>query len=84
MVFGIENNKRIICSMCKKVVIRLLPLYDKDRFHKGIMCCIDCKKHMRNGNPEPIVQFKREPKVYEELENKFDQAAGKRKVVERV
>ena len=45
--------------MCNRIVMKLVPLYDHDQAHKGIMCCRECKKKMRNGIP--IVKFEGTP-----------------------
>ena len=84
MIFGVEDNKRLICGMCNRVVTNLVPLYDKDHAHKNTMCCVKCKRHIKSGNMEPIEKFKRDAAVYKAIEDNFDRVAGKRKVVERV
>ena len=53
----LDTDKRIICSMCNIVCIKLVPLYDNDNQHKKQQCCIDCKRKIRTG--EDIVKFKR-------------------------
>ena len=58
MSFGL-NHKKLICSMCNRIVMKLVPLYDHDQKHKGIQCCRDCKRKMRAGIP--IEKFKGKP-----------------------
>jgi len=84
MVLEIDDTKRIICTMCKKVAITLIPLYDKDHTHKSTMCCRACKKHIRSGNPAPIIQFKRNAELYNKIEAEYNRKLGKRQVVERI
>ena len=56
MGFLTEANNGPKCKMCQRIVIRRVPLYDKDQKHTGIQCCRDCKKLVRAG--EDIVKFK--------------------------
>lgn len=52
----LNDEKRIICSMCNRVCIKLVPLYDDDQKHEKQQCCVDCKRKIRKGLP--IKKFK--------------------------
>jgi len=55
MFFGKNNGP--VCPMCHIVQIKLIPLYDNDNSHKKQMCCLKCKKAIKNQ--EPIEKFDR-------------------------
>lgn len=57
MDFGIDKNKRIICGMCNRVAIKLIPLYDHDHKKELQQCCSDCKKKIKKNIK--IVRYER-------------------------
>ena len=75
-----SEEKKTICPMCNKVVIKLVPLYDHDQKHKLTMQCVHCKRRIKSG--EQIIKFRRSESVYSDLEAELNRIAGKREVVE--
>lgn len=48
-MWGIDESKKIICSLCNRVAIKLVPLYDHDHKKELQQCCCDCKKKIKKG-----------------------------------
>ena len=75
MAFLVEDKDRLMCNMCNKVVTQLVPLYDNDQKHEKTMCCVFCKRAIRNN--KPIKKFKRDPeeikKFVEETNKKLNE-----------
>ena len=74
-----SDEKRTICKMCNKVVIKLVPLYDHDQKHEKTMCCVFCKRKIKKN--QPIEKFKRSDRIYSEIEEELNRRAKKREVV---
>lgn len=45
----IDDEKRIFCPKCKRVVIKLISITDDG---KGIKICRNCKRRLKKENPE--------------------------------
>jgi len=76
----VEDEKRIICKTCNRVVIKLVPMYDNDQKHTNYMLCIDCKRAIKKKIP--IVKFKRDITALAQIAKDSDRAHGKREVVD--
>ena len=62
----VSDDKRIICPMCNRVCIKLVPLYDNDQKHEKQQCCVGCKRNIRQR--KEIKKFKLDPQLIKSLE----------------
>lgn len=76
----IDDEDRIICKVCNRVVIAVIPMYDNDQAHKNLLCCRDCKKKIKDGTD--IIKFKRDPAELKAIKRESDRKAGLREVIE--
>ena len=82
MSYLVENKTRIICPMCNIVAIKLVRLYADRNCESTQVCCVSCKKKIKNK--QNIVKVVRDPNDYRKIEIALSEAAGKRIEVNKI
>ena len=82
MSYLLENKQRIICPMCNIVAIELVRLYADRNCESKQVCCVSCKKKIKNK--QDIIKIKRDPNDYRKIETALNEAAGKRVEVTKI
>lgn len=80
MNFQIDSKTKIVCPMCKRVAIKLVPLYEDDHKKVRQQCCFDCKRKLKKG--QEIVKFIRDDQILKSIETEYERRAGKRQRVD--